>query len=240
MLRYNTTLGAAEIYDGTGNWSAIATQGILTTSLALFLNAGTYTSGGSTWTDSIGGYAFTLSGSSTKPAAYQIAPSTSSINFRDGNPSALVFGTAAFSIECWFYFSTTNYGGWRYVFGKSNFWDAGSYGLYINSGGTALGFHTTSANGPEYSLSSIGTGWKHILATRDSAGRKLYINGTQVASDSTVDSISSTQNVCYGSDSNGGYSDSGYKFGNARIYSIALNSSQVLQNFNAERGYYGV
>jgi hypothetical protein len=239
MIRYNSSLNAIEAYDGS-SWNSIATQGIITTSLALYLNAQNYTSGAGTWTDSIGNYSFTLSGSSTKPNAYQIAPSTGSINFRDGNPSALVFGTNAFTIECWIYLNSTSFGSWRYIFGKSNFWDAGSYGLYINENGTALGFHTTNSLGTQYALSSIGTGWKHIIATRDSNGRKLYVNGTQVNSDSTVDNITSTQNVCYGSDSNGGYGESTYRLGNARIYSIALNSSQVTQNFNAERSYYGV
>ena len=237
--RFNTSLNGVEVYDGS-SWTLIATQGIVTTSLGLYLNTQNYTSGAGTWTDSIGNNSFTLSGSSTKPSAYQISPSTGSINFRDGNPAALIFGTSAFTIECWIYLNTTNFGGWKYIFGKSSFWATGDYGLYLNSSGTALGFHTTSANGVEYALSSIGTGWKHIIGTRDSNGRKLYVNGAQVASDSVVDNITTTQNLCYGSDSAGNYGDSSYKFGNARIYSIALNSSQVTQNFNAERSYYGV
>lgn len=241
MLRFNSTTNYLEYY-GT-EWSSIASTGIVTSSLILHLDPTTYTAGASTWTDSIASIPFTVNNNTatTKPSQYIIDDSSGSTYFRyNSNWAPAQFGTNPFTLEMWIYLNTTNYTSWRYLGGKSTFWDANSFGLYISDTGTAVGFHTTSTNGVQVSLSTIGTGWKHITAVRHSGGRRLYINGSQYASDSVVDSVTSTAGLSFGCDQNGGYSDATYKFGNYRMYSKALNDQEVQQNFSYERSRFGV
>jgi hypothetical protein len=237
QLWFDTSSGSLNAYDGTA-WITYAKEGVVTDSLLLHLDPTDYTSGSSTWTDSVGGMVFTItSPSTTSRTGRQITDSDGAFSALGAHSSEFVFGTSDFSIEMWVRIDSTNYSTWKYLGGKSTFWGPGSYGLYINSAGTSLGFHTDSTNGIEYSLSSIGTGWKHIVVTRDSSGRKMYINGSQVAADSTVNNITeASAKVSFGR------SDSGYEFedswGSYRIYGKALLASEVAKNYNTESVYY--
>jgi hypothetical protein len=242
MIRYNTTIASLEYYGNRG-WNPIKTQGIVTNSLILHWDPSTYTAGtGNTWTDSVGSQTMTLYGNaSAKSGSYVIgsASTTAGSWFSGGNYASAIFGTGAFTIEAWVYLSKTNFSSWRYIFGKSTFWDGGSYGMYLNSSGQSIGFHTTSGNGIEYSLSNIGTGWKHIVGVRTTGGRNLYIDGNIVASDSTVDNITTTANIVLGASSTGGgYNEITYKYGSYRIYNKALSTAEVRQNFTWEKPRY--
>ena len=107
----------------------------------------------------------------------------------------------------------------------------------------------TYGNGLEYQLSSVGVGWKHIVGIHNPSGRKLYINGSLVASDSVVNSVgtpsSYTMNI--GSWYNAGtslvetsYSDKRWQFGRIRAYNSELSGATISQIFSLERSIYGV
>ena len=234
--------GQLQVYNGT-SWQALASQTpqyIQTASLVSWLDPTQHLQGASTWGDSTSGASWSVSGTTSKPNDYQIEPASGSIHFIDGRQTAMEVGSGTLTYECWWYMSTTNYGTWKYIIGKSSFWDANSSGIYIDSPGTSIGFHTTSTNGIEYALSNISTGWKHLAAVMESNGRKLYVNGTLVASDLTRHDQTSTTNLSVGADNEGDYGDSSFKFGHARFYNVALTQSQIQQHFNAEKGYYGL
>lgn len=94
-----------------------------------------------------------------------------------------------------------------------------------------------------YSSETIGTGsWKHIVATYDGINAKIYINGVQSVNTNAATTFFSIANT----DLNIGRIDATlgrYLAGNigpVSIYNIALTSIQILQNFNALRGRYGL
>jgi len=233
-----------------------------------YLNPSTYTANAATWTDSHTGKVFSkVNNSTTAKSGTNIvyAPSGSTFGFTTSHINELDVGTSgAFSFEIWLYSPTTEYSvtgmttfrdgstpnaGWRTIMNQGTFWSTGEPNLYINSIGTHLGLSTNGTNGIEYPLSSVGTGWKHIIGTYSSSGRKLYVNGSLVASDSLTNSIgtptSRTMNIGSWYSAGTGlvetsYSDIRWQFGRIRAYNSELSSGTISQIFSLERSIYGV
>jgi hypothetical protein len=229
-----------------------------------------YTANAATWTDSVSGVVLNKVGTNTKTGSYQISmASGNKWGFTtDGSAtqhiSSLDFGASPFSIEAWMYIPTTTFSqstmnfsnngsqtsaGWRTFINNGRFWSDGEFNIYARSEGTHIGFATSGTNGIEYALSSIGTGWKHFTFTRDSSGRKMYLNGSLVVSDSTVHTLpvvaSHDLNINgYTEPSNGEfntqYGDQQVRFGHIRFYNSALSSTQLLASYNASRSRYGL
>ena len=100
---------------------------------------------------------------------------------------------------------------------------------------------------PEMSTSAI-SGWMNFTATYDNRYAKLYYNGVL---QNTVDS-GATNNISYvanniliGAEAGGGSArESGYEWtGNiaqVSIYNRALSASEVLQNYNANKGRFSL
>lgn len=234
--------GSLKVYRPSGWKNLLSTEQsfIQQSSLVAWLDPTEFLQGASTWQDKASGSVWDVSTTTTtKPNDYQIED-TVAVYFRNGRASQMEVGAGNLTYECWMYFSTTNYGTWKYIIGKSSFWDANSSGIYISSNGQSLGFHTTNANGIEYSISNFGTGWKHLAAVMDGTGRKLYVNGNLVASDSTRHDMTSTTSLTYGADNEGQYGDSRFKYGHARFYNTNLSQTQLQQHFNSEKAYYGL
>lgn len=90
--------------------------------------------------------------------------------------------------------------------------------------------------------------WHNAVFVRDVAGGNLYLyaDGVQVATAATtLGTITNNQNVWIGLSAFTGQSALGSypvngNIGQSLIYNTALTASQVLQNFNAMRGVYGV
>ena len=83
--------------------------------------------------------------------------------------------------------------------------------------------------------------WWHCVATFGPSGLICYVNGTQVASTGTAYTPSSvtTGNLQIGCYAPGSETFNG-KISIARIYNKVLSATEVLQNFNATRGRYGI
>ena len=229
-----------------------------------------YTANGATWTDSISGVVLNKVGTTTKTGSYQISRASGNRwGFTtDGSAtqhiSSLDFGSSPFSIEAWMYMPTTSFSvtsmnydnagtqtqaGWRTFINNGRFWNDAEFNIYVRSEGTHLGFTTMGTNGVEYETSSIGTGWKHFTFTRDSSGRKIYMNGSLVASDSVVHTI--PVNALHDLNINGftnpntgnfdtGYGDQQVQFGHIRFYNTSLTSTQLLGSYNASKARYGL
>jgi len=229
-----------------------------------------YTANASTWTDSVSGVVLNKIGTTTKTGNYQISMASgnrwgfSTDGSATQHISSLDFGSSPFSIEAWMYMPTTTFSqstmnfsnngsqtaaGWRTFINNGRFWNDSEFNIYVRNEGNALGFTTMGGYGLEYATSSIGTGWKHFTFTRDSSGRKMYINGSLVASDSVVHTISVNTlhdlNINgYTEPSNGEfntqYGDQAIRFGHIRFYNLALSSTQLLGSYNATRSSYGL
>ena len=238
-----------------------------TNSPVFYLDPAQYTANASTWTDSKSGIVFAKVGDTqtAKDGAHKVfMPSGNRFGFSAPHISALDVGTGNFSVDFWLYMPTTGFGptgatvfrdgatqnaGWRTIINNGQFWSEFEFNIYINSPGTDLGFATTSTNDLETALSTIGTGWKHITAVRNASGKKMYINGSLVNSNSTVNPIGPPNTWGFNINSfwdtpngvpNSGYGDTRFQFGRIRAYANELGSSTVLAIYNAERSLYGL
>ena len=244
MIRFNTTSSTYEGWTGT-EWTILSnTSSIVSTGLLANFQPNNISDGSTSWTDSTGNYTFSQlnagSGSIVKDGAESWYGSGGAPGFKSaGDYSALRFGTGNFTLECWVYFSTTTYGTWKYILGKSTFWDANSYGFYIDSAGTKVGFHWTSGNGTEVNLSGLGVGWHHLAAVGSGGNSiKFYIDGNLEASATPSYNLTSTAQISFNGDEGSYHMTSNDRFGSARWYNIALTSEQINQNRNAEIARY--
>lgn len=234
--------GALKVYrpDGWKNLLSSSSSFIQTSSLVSWLDPTQFLTGASTWQDAASGASWNVSTTTTSKGSDYSIEDSNGVYFINGRASQMEVGAGNLTYECWIYISTTNFGTWKYIIGKSSFWNANSSGIYINGNGQSIGFHTTSTNGIEYSIASMGTGWKHLAGVMDGVGRKLYVNGNLVASDSTRHDMTATQNLSYGADAEGEYGDSRFKYGHARWYNTNLSQTQIQQHYNYEKGFYGL
>lgn len=86
--------------------------------------------------------------------------------------------------------------------------------------------------------------WHHVVATHTSGSLKVYLDGTQIASNSNT--VNQSLDGCaflIGAELDSGNSLGNYfdgKISNVRMYSKTLSAAEVTQNFNALKGRYGI
>ena len=156
-------------------------------------------------------------------------------------------GETALSISAWIY--PTSYGDASAPSFVST--DAASpRGFYIgvyNASNFRFAFTTNGAN-----LTAINTTpgtvdlnvWQHILVTWDQVNLKLYKNGvllntvpTTFASNGT---FTTTNNLLIGVRQLGGVGPFEGNIANVQIYNTSLSSTEVLHNYNALKGRFGL
>jgi hypothetical protein len=93
-----------------------------------------------------------------------------------------------------------------------------------------------SANG-----TMVSTGvWAHYTATYNRQKAVLYLNGVEVASSNyTLPPINDFSTFVIGQYAGGSYNLNG-KIGNVLYYNRALSAAEVQQNYNAQRGRFGI
>lgn len=158
-------------------------------------------------------------------------------------------GTGDFSIEAWVYYSTIAGSTRTFVSktdngGLASNW---SYGLRTASNGNTyfeVGNGTTSVTSPTFTASTgqwyqITGVWTNVASN----SIELYVNGASQGSNSHAFASvkNSTRGLYLGSYNGGEYSQwFNGRMGIARYYSKALSGAEVLQNYNANRGLYGL
>lgn len=171
--------------------------------------------------------------------------SSSQINIADN--ALLEPGTGDWTMEAWVYLSSSS--GSKVVLGK---FDPGggqqdvSYSIRISGAGiyAQIGNGTNVVDTALYTL-PLNT-WTHVTYVwKNVATNSLeaYING--VSAGSVAHSFSSilntSANLYIGSYNGGEYSQyMNGRIGITRLYSAALTSAQVLQNYNADKSKYGL
>jgi hypothetical protein len=234
---------------GQGNLTMYKNAPVVTTvtsGLVLALDAGnlaSYPGSGSTWTDTVQSRAFTLYSSPAYssnnggyltfvPASGQYAASSTS----------LTSSLNTWTVEVWHYYTGTNTGGNPCIVtevypgstAKINF----SLGTNL-SGNLQNGFYNGAwQTTPSYTLTA--NNWYHIVGTYDASTISLYVNNSLVQSTSNTNAPQSSQ---------GGirlmrrWDNPDYWGGNlaiANIYTGSLNSTQIGQNWNANRSRFGL
>ena len=148
------------------------------------------------------------------------------------------FGTNPFSVSAWFN-GTTFPGTYTGILGShqgnSDIWAVyahDSNGVFIYGQGQLIG-----------GGGSISTGeWYHYIATRDSSGNLItYLNGiavnTATGKTGTFNSLSA---IRIGDDKHNANPAFNGQIGPVQIYNRALSAGDVLQNYNAQKGRFGL
>jgi hypothetical protein len=229
--------------------SKFTTPEIVTSNLVLWYdpsNSVSYPGSGSTITNlastSLNG---TMSNITYTSPYFSYNGSSSQINIADN--ALLEPGTGDWTMEAWVYLSSSS--GSKVVLGK---FDPGglsadvSYSIRIQGAGiySQIGNGSTVVDTPLYTL-PLNT-WTHVTYVwKNVATNSLeaYINGVSVGSVShSFSSILNTSaNLYIGSYNGGEYSQyMNGRIGITRLYSAALTSAQVLQNYNADKSKYGL
>lgn len=212
---------------------------IVTNGLVLCLDAGnprSYPGTGSTWFDASGA---TNTGTMVNGPAYNSA-NLGSITFDGvddyvdcGNATSLQLASTL-TLESWC--NPTSSSGLGNMIQKNQ---NSGYRFRIQNGDL-----WAYSNG-NFALASgaicTNNNWWHCIATFGPSGIVCYVNGTQVASTATAYTPSSVTagNLQIGCYAPGTETFNG-KISIARVYNRVLSVTEVLQNFNATRGRYGV
>jgi hypothetical protein len=229
--------------------SKFTTPEIVTSNLVLWYdpsNSVSYPGSGSTITNlastSLNG---TMSNITYTSPYFSYNGSSSQINVPDN--ALLEPGTGDWTMEAWVYLSSSS--GSKVVLGK---FDPGggqqdvSYSIRIQGAGifAQIGNGSTVVDTALYTL-PLNT-WTHVTYVwKNIATNSLeaYINGVSAGtvSHSFASILNTSANLYIGSYNGGEYSQyMNGRIGITRLYSAALSSAQVLQNYNADKSKYGL
>jgi hypothetical protein len=227
---------------------------IVKSGLVLALDAAnrkSYPGSGATWADiSRNGYNSTL----TNGAAFTIAGG-GAIAFDGANDrvdcgtnfSSFITGTNSFTIECWVYPASTQ-AQYADIWGNhtDNFTGVVCQQNFTSSNQYTWGW----GNGVSWATSGISNffnlnalRWNHLVAIRNGSSVLTYLDGLLI--DTTTNSSVVAPNSSFNFQIGTGYNLNSSRYlngwvSNFRIYSRALSSAEVLQNYTATKGRYGL
>ena len=256
FLMYTRALSAAEVAQNYESQKARFANYIVTSGLVLNLDAGnpySYAGAGTTWIDVsgassvaefVGGPAFSSADNGTiyfdgGTAYCAITPSN---NFA-WTPSSI--GLNNMTIDLWLKSSDST----GYILSKP--WNGnGEYNYYLYFNGF---FINTGNQSNAFNFSTVTTGnWINLVILVSTTQWGAYINGVQnvalanhgITNNTPTYGNTQTQLTLmtlypYGGGGNAGFSTQG-NIGSFRIYNRVLSASEVLQNYNATKGRFGL
>ncbi len=254
VLIYRKGLSAAEISQNYEAQKSKFANTIVQQGLVLNLDAGniySYAGAGTTWYD-VSGNSFnaTLINSPTYSSdnggVLNWASASSQYATVSMNSTLRV---ANISEEVWVYLSGTAdqiFIGSQYGTSSNN-----SFALWIQSGTFSFGVNTGGTFYTSTSSAASTSTWYHLVHTYNATTQYLYINGVLTttfnsAASGNISYDTSNTLLAIGADFNGtGYNVGPSVYTNGkmpvvRIYNIALSAAQVLQNYNATKGRFGL
>ena len=228
---------------------------IVTDGLVLCLdgaNIKSYPGSGSTWTDiSDKGNNGTLANG----AAFD-SGNKGSINL-DGTNDAITVsyseslecGSALISCEAWVYFDALD-DGFPIIVKRGNGASNNDrpYNLGLHGDGYMRWILTDNGSGLTVCDTDVifeAGRWYHVVGTHDKSHSRIYLNGIKVKKVSSSITELETSNHNTPTRIGWRHTNSGVIYGNgkvatARIYSKALTATEVLQNYNANKGRFGL
>jgi len=232
------------------------TASIVTTDLQLHLdaaNAKSYSGSGTFWTDFSANSVGTLNGSGnsyeavTQPPSFLYPDGTYSrkINISSSNPIYSTIGSGAYTLEVWANVNITP-SSYQYLLDLRTDDGSGQIApiLFFSDTRKLRAWSGTSSYFDSTTTFSTGyTGWKQFAISRTNTSlnqTRIYIDG--VLDRTNTNSGSFNQNiktVTVGASAFGLSGSNGY-IGAVRFYRRALSGSELQQNYNAQRGRYGV
>ena len=223
----------------------------VTTNLVLSLDAGdvsSYPGSGATWTDTIGGKVFTLFNSPTYNSAnggyINFVAASSQYGFATSFSSSL----STYTVEVWHKFDGTLTGAAPVLFGEgrgtySNFMMGTTGGrtspLKIQGGFWNGAWQQGTTDPGDYFQPS--NGWYQFVLTYDGSNIKFYVNNTlqitKTPSNFTISKSGLGLNIMRRQDA---FNYWGGGVSIIRVYDTALDSTQVAQNYNAQKSRFGL
>lgn len=210
----------------------------VTGGLVLYLDAAnvkSYPGSGTTWTDLS---PTTITGSLTNGPTFsstrngEIVFDGSNDYIDLGSNSNLQFSSGAFSIVVWFL--STNVSSPQILVSHGD----SAYALYINT--SKLWFSkpliANDASGP--SISS-NTWYQVVLINNIGSNTNYYLNGVFQTTKTFTSTPSYSKNFRVGATDSEGYYLNG-RIGSVSLYNRALSATEVLQNYNALKGRFGL
>ena len=218
---------------------------IVTNGLVFCMDSGnprSYPGSGTTWYDATTtGYNATL----TNGPVFTSSSASSYFTFDGVNdlatiPNNTALDTQTPTVEVWVKTNATSQNGFWFEKGSVN----SQYALFQE--GTVIQWRL----GPLGDLSTTTatymntSNWYQVVGTFTSGSRILYINGVQVNSNATTGTLSTNANGMSIGAYGGTSGSNAYYYNGAlsvcRVYNRVLSAAEVLQNFNALRGRYGL
>jgi hypothetical protein len=244
VLLYNRALTDSEIkqnFDASKNKYIYASP-IITDNLVLNLDAGTYLSydSGVSWYDASEktSYIFTLRNSPTFVNAGLASYFTLNGSNQDFYLASYGPAYTQITINLWVWRNGAQNAYTGLVMSRGN-----ATGFTYQTAGASLGYHwINDGNTYTYSSGVDTTNQTWVMATLvvSPIDAKWYLNGVLQNARTYSHSSSTFSNLYIGSDSGsvGRYYNG--RIAMCQIYNRALTSTEILQNFNATRGRYGV
>ncbi len=195
-------------------------------------NVKSYPSTGTTWSDlSSNEVNGTITGSTFSNNSFSFNGTSNVITA----PNNTIFDTQTPSVEVWIKTSLLSQNGFFFEKGAVNT----QYSLFQE--GTTIVWRQGSSSQYTTTANYISTSqWAQIVGTYAAGSRNTYINGALVTSDAS----NTTVGVNSSGISIGRYGGSGYYYNgsisNVKVYTQALSSQEVKQNYNALKGRYGL
>jgi hypothetical protein len=248
ILIYSRALSAAEVAQNYEAQKSKFANTIVQQGLVLNLDAGnpySYAGAGTTWYDVSGnGKIGTLTGGVTYSSLYGgdfILDGVNGYIQTDLNQNT---DNAQITWEAWFWDNSP--GGFN-----SNTAIISNYGAVgttpytslhiLDTGNVFFGQRNSSGTADDavYGSSICDSVWHHLVGVVDGSNMHIYVDGIVRASKTKITgTTTSGQNLVIGGNHLGRYQSC--RIASARCYNIALSAAQVLQNYNATKGRFGL
>jgi hypothetical protein len=239
------------------DYEGIVTDGLVYNIDSSFVSS--YPKNGTTWYDLSGnGNDGTLLNGPTYNTSNGGVIIFDGIDDKLNSPSSSVYDFTynnGFSLESFCYATSQSSSGMIPII-ERYYWNTTGYGGYV------LRLRQYSTNWPEFVVTGRPSGsgvldtrvrattewvantWYHLVGTKSTDGTmKIYVNGVLEGTTTGVTSIPLPQTgvtlkIAARGDTNDQYSNQ--RFGVCRIYNKELSASEVLQNYNAQKGRFGL
>jgi len=229
-------------------------ENIVTDGLVLNLDAGfvgSYPTTASTWYDLSGNaYNGTLTNGPTFNSAnggyIQFDGANDYVTL--GNQSGLGFTSGVFSIEAWIYIPSSWTGGSQYPNlvskGATAGWDTNGWSLFVFRNWVGpyawgCGMRNGGSVNVVYRGSCASDTYLNVVMTLDGSNVRLYENGSSITSETqTVNPGSNSTAVYVGADVN--LQCFPGRVASCKAYNRTLSATEVLQNYNAQKGRFGL
>jgi hypothetical protein len=242
---YNRNLSATEILQNYEAQKSKFADTIVQQGLILNLDAGnpySYAGAGAAWYDVSGnGYVSSLTNTQTynsdNGGSINFNGSTESVS---AGPNSNLF-LADMTAEVWIKITAMS-GDWVRIIGTGS--DPRTFGLWYYVNGRILWQRTgSSAVNPEIfpatPVLTVGS-WAHVAATTIGMSHVLYLNGVSIGTNPSAGGPWGNSNTAITIGYAGYHAYSNSNIASARLYTRGLSAAEILQNYNATKGRFGL